>query len=334
MLGELYHTSKPFLVIGRAGMDLYPDPPGSQTEHAHAFFPALGGSSANIAVALCRLGQAAELVTCVSDDAVGRYAVNQLKHYGVQTRFVRSVAADTRTSLAVVESRVQDHQSVIYRNNAADFQMDKSDFAAIDWTQYCAVVATGTCLTKDPSRSATLQALEQAKAAGLPTIMDLDYRPYSWAHENQAKHVYHQALDVLDVIVGNDDEFGHMAGHYDQGEDFARLLADKGKVAIYKMGERGSRTFTPDQGAIDTGIIPVTPLKPTGAGDSFLGGLMASLCRQGQLTTALVHGSAGAAMVVTRVGCAPAMPDLADLHEFLAHHAPPSQTLSGEFPCT
>lgn len=323
MLEILHNTSKPFLVIGRAGMDLYPDPPGSKTEQATSFFPALGGSSANIAVALSRLGQTAEVVTCVSDDAVGRYALNQLEHYGVATRHVRSVKLDTRTSLAVVESRVENHQSVIYRNNAADFQMDESDFEAIDWTDYCAVVATGTCLTKDPSRTATLHALTRAKQYGLPTIMDLDYRPYSWTHANQAREVYGQALDYLDVVVGNDDEFGHMAGSYDDGEEFARSLTRRGKIAIFKMGEHGSRTFLPSGEAIDTGIFPVKPLKPTGAGDSFLGGLLASLCRQGDLSSALIHGSAGAAIVVTNVGCAPAMPDVEQLNAFLAEQQPP-----------
>jgi len=113
---------KGFLVIGRAGMDLYADPPGTEIEDAVQFTAALGGSSANIAAGLCRMGCDAALVTCVSDDAVGRYCLKQLDNYGIDRRFVRSVAGEARNSLAVVETRLENTQSVIYRNNAADFQ--------------------------------------------------------------------------------------------------------------------------------------------------------------------------------------------------------------------
>lgn len=320
MLDHFANDDRPVLVIGRAGMDLYPDPPGSRTEDATAFFSALGGSSANIAVALSRFDVKAELITCVSDDAVGRYAVNQLRRYGVACDKVRSVRQDTRTSLAVVESRTEDHQSVIYRNNAADFAMDQSDLEAIDFRQFSALVVTGTCLTKDPSRTATLYALKAAQNLGLPTIMDLDYRPYSWENASHAQQVYNQAVDLLDIVVGNDDEFGYMAGDYQKGQDYARELSVRGKHAIYKRGELGSCIYCPDGRSIETGVFTVQPLKPTGAGDSFLGGFLASLRRHSSLEEALLDGSACAAMVVTRVGCAPAMPDLAELTNFRKTH--------------
>jgi len=70
-----------FLVIGRAGMDFYPDPPGTATENATRFVSHLGGSSANICVALTKHAGRASLLTCVSDDSVGRFCINQLQHY-------------------------------------------------------------------------------------------------------------------------------------------------------------------------------------------------------------------------------------------------------------
>jgi hypothetical protein len=80
---EMKLSGNRFVIIGRAGMDFYPDPPGTKTELATHFFACLGGSSANIGVAICKLGGAADLVTCVSDDAIGRFALNQLDHYGI-----------------------------------------------------------------------------------------------------------------------------------------------------------------------------------------------------------------------------------------------------------
>jgi 5-dehydro-2-deoxygluconokinase len=316
MLQSLARDRKPILVIGRAGMDLYPDPPGTRTEDALCFTTALGGSSANIAAALTRYQIPVSLLTCVSDDAVGRFVTNQLHHYGVNADLVRTIQGDERTSLALAESRVDDHQSVIYRNNAADFQMDKAQMDAVNFSDYRALIITGTCLTLEPSRGASLLALERAKKAGIPVVMDLDYRPYSWESAQTAQQVYHSAVEYVDLLVGNDEEFGHLAGDYDAGFEEAQKLAASGCNCIYKQGPLGSQTLVSDGQIIRTGVFSATPLKPTGAGDAFLGGVIASLCRGEPVSEAIVMGSAAAALVVTRVGCAPAMPRLDEIEEF------------------
>ena len=133
-----------FLVIGRVGMDLSPDPAGTRTREATSMMVAMGGSSANIAAGLVKFGCKAALVTRVSDDAVGWYCLNQLDHYGVDRSHVKTVAGEYRTSLAVYETRVEEHQSVIYRNNAADFQMSVADVEAVDYAGYGALITAGT----------------------------------------------------------------------------------------------------------------------------------------------------------------------------------------------
>ena len=305
------------LVIGRAGMDLYADPPGSTIEHATRFSAALGGSSANIAVALTRQGCQAALVTCVSDDAVGRFCLAQLDHYGVDRTHVRVAGGDARNSLAVVETRIENCQSVIYRNGAADFEMTLSDIDGVDFAAYAALVTTGTVLAAEPSRSATFRAFERARKAGLPLIFDVDYRPYSWPSAKVAAEVYSRAAALCDVIVGNDVEFGFMAGDHDRGLDCARDLAKSASIVVYKRGEQGAITLTRDT-EITSGIYPTHALKPTGAGDSFLGAFVAGLSAGLPLADCVRRGSAAAAMVVGRVGCAPAMPSRADLDAFLA----------------
>ncbi len=313
-----------FLIIGRAGMDLYPDPPGTKTEEATQFFACLGGSSANIGVAITKLGGSSDLVTCVSDDAIGRFALNELDKYGIGRRHVRSVGGEARNSLAVVESRIEDHQSVIYRNGAADFEMTEADVEAVEYSRYDALITTGTVFAVEPSRSAAFRGFELAKAAGLPLIFDIDYRPYSWPSAQAAADVYSRAGAMCDVIVGNDVEFGFMAGNHARGLDKAReLVAQGARLAVYKMGEKGAITITPE-GEITTGIYPSKALKPTGAGDSFMGGLVVGLARGKPVRDAVLQGSASAAMVVARVGCAPAMPTTEELEDFLEHHADPS----------
>lgn len=313
-----------FLVIGRAGMDFFPHPPGTKTEEAVEFRSGLGGSAANTAAGICRFGGRADLVTCVSDDSIGRYCLNQLDHYGVGRKHVRPVGGEFRNSLAVYESRVQDHQTVIYRNGAADFEMNFDDVEALDYGAYGALITAGTVFAAEPSRSAAFRSFELARAAGLPIIFDIDYRPYSWPSPDVAQDVLSRAGALSDMIVGNDEEFGFMAGDVVKGQVKAQDLAtSSAEIVIYKMGELGAVTYRGSD-AITTGIYEVDALKPTGAGDSFMAGLMAAIAAGFDLKDAIHRGSACAAIVVGKAGCAPALPDLAELESFLDTHPGPN----------
>ena len=315
-----------FVVFGRAGMDMYAAPVGTKSEHADTFHADLGGSSANTCAGLVKLGSQAALVTSVSDDAVGRFCINKLAQYGVETSYVRSVGGEYRNSLAVYESCIEDFQNVIYRNGAADFQVTDADVDAVDYGRFTALVTAGTVFAAEPSRGSTFRAFDNAKAAGLPIIFDIDYRPYSWPSPEVAADVLSRAGEASDMIVGNDEEFGFMAGGIDKGLDKARELAQRpGRIVIYKMGEKGAVTFA-DGEEIHTGIYPVTAVKPNGAGDSFISGLLASVAAGHSLRDAILRGSASASIVVSQPGSAPAMPDTAQLDAFLADHPGPTET--------
>jgi 5-dehydro-2-deoxygluconokinase len=313
-----------FVIVGRAGIDFFTDA-GVAAEDAERVTVGLGGSSANIGAGICKLGGKAALVTRVSDDSVGSYCVGQLKKYGVDTAHVTPVGGEYRNSLAFYESRVEGHRNVIYRNGAADFQMSVADVEAVDYARFGALITAGTVFAAEPSRSATFRAFELAKAAGLPIIFDIDYRPYSWPSPQVAEDVLSRAGAQCDMIVGNDEEFGFMAGGIEKGLEKAReLAASTAGIVIYKMGEKGAITFA-DGAEIRTGIFPATALKPTGAGDSFMAGLMAGLAAGYPLRKAVLRGSACASIVVAKPGCAPAMPNTEQLEEFLATHPGPTE---------
>jgi len=316
-------AQKNFVILGRAGMDMFAHPPGTKSEEADIFHADLGGSSANIAVGLTKFGAQTALVTSVSDDAVGRFCVNKLRQYGVNTRYVKPVGGEARNSLAVYESRIENFQNVIYRNGAADFEVTPEDVAAVDLAPFGALVTAGTVFAAEPSRGATFQAFERARSAGLPIIFDIDYRPYSWPSPDVAADVLSRAGAASDMIVGNDEEFGFMAGGIDKGLAKARQLAEDGvAIVIYKMGEAGAVTFAGGQ-EIHTGVYPVEALKPNGAGDSFMAGLLSGLADGLAMREAVLRGSACAAIVVSKPGCAPAMPTHAQLADFLAAHPGP-----------
>lgn len=313
-----------FAVLGRAGMDLYADPVGVKSEDADTFHADLGGSSANICAGLVKLDSQAALVTSVSDDAIGRFCVNRLRHYGVDTSHIRVVGGEYRMSLAVYESRTEEFQNVIYRNGAVDFQVTGEDMDRVDYAAFTALISAGTVFAAEPSRSATFRAFDNARKAELPVIFDIDYRPYSWPSAQVAADVLSRAGDASDLIVGNDEEFGFMAGGIEKGFAKARELAEKpGRIVIYKMGEKGAVTLTDGQ-EIHTGIYPVTAVKPNGAGDSFMAGLLASVAAGHSLKDAVMRGSACASIVVSQPGCAPAMPTTSELDAFLTDHPGPT----------
>ena len=306
-----------FVVFGRAGMDMFADPIGAKSEHAENFKSDLGGSSANICAGLCKLGSVASLVTSVSDDAVGRFCINRLNYYGVGTEYVKSVAGEFRTSLAIYESCIDNFQNVIYRNGAADFEVKPSEMDEVDYSRFTALITAGTVFAGQPSRDATFRAFENARAQGIPVIFDIDYRPYSWPSSQVASEVLSRAGEESDMIVGNDEEFGFMAGGIDKGLNKARDLASEGnRLIIYKMGEEGAITLFNNE-EIKTGIFPTQAVKPNGAGDSFMAGLLSSLASGYDLKNSVIRGSACASIVVSLPGCAPAMPNEDQLNKFI-----------------
>ncbi|WP_299935087.1 5-dehydro-2-deoxygluconokinase [uncultured Pelagimonas sp.] len=312
-----------FAVFGRAGMDMFADPPGTKAEHAETFKADLGGSSANICAGLCKLGMKSALVTSVSNDTVGRFCTNKLNGYGVDTQYIRVLDGEYRISLAVYESTMDDFQLCIYRNNAVDFQVTNEDVDRVDYSSFGALITAGTVFAAEPSRSSTFKAFENARTAGIPVIFDIDYRPYSWPSAEVAADVLSRAGEESDLIVGNDEEFGFMAGGIDKGLDKARELAAKGKFIIYKMGQEGAITLWKGE-EIRTGIYPAVAVKPNGAGDSFMAGLLAGIAEGRPIKEAVLRGSACASIVVSKPGCAPSMPTTSQLDAFLATQSGPT----------
>ena len=190
------------------------------------------------------------------------------------------------------------------------------DAEAVDFAPVAALVVTGTALAAEPSRGAALLALERARAAGAFCVLDLDYRAYSWTSADEAASICLAAARACDVVVGNDEEFDLLAPG--AGRLLAqRLTRDAPRLVIYKRGAEGCVTFW-REGSFETGIYPVRALKPMGAGDGFMGGLLAGLAQGYPLDRSVLRGAATAAIIVAGIGCAPASPDRASLDDFMA----------------
>ena len=329
------------IVLGRAGLDLYAEPPGASVEEAETFRAALGGSSANIAVALVKSGAKAMLVTRVADDAIGRRCAAEVARYGVDATRVRPVDGpakrDARNSLAVIAHRVEGFQSTIYRNGAADFLMDETDVADLPLDGAASLVLTGTVLAAEPSRGAAMLAIERAHAAGVPVVFDVDYRPYSWGSSERARAAIRPVVQASTLAVGNDEEWEWLAGgeveyHGAQadGPDPEALRhateTARDRVVVFKRGRRGSLTLVGGAGGdrlhrFETPAHPVETAKPIGAGDAFLGALLAHVAGGMALEDAVNRGAAAAAITVAGHGCAPAIPTAAAVTAFLEARA-------------
>jgi 5-dehydro-2-deoxygluconokinase len=210
---------------------------------------------------------------------------------------------------------------VIYRNNAADLKLTEAVADAVDLEPLGALIVTGTSLALEPSRSAVMSLLRRAVADDLLIILDIDYRPYSWASAQEARDVCGLAASLSDLVIGNNEEFDLIADTPGAGKQKAETLTNRqGVTCVYKMGERGSVTFSSGT-SFETPVFPVRALKPTGAGDAFLGAFCTSLASGESLEDSVRRGSAAAAIVVTKVGCAPANPGRQELADFIKTHS-------------
>ncbi len=299
-----------FLVLGRVGLDIYPEPIDQSLQDSETWRPVLGGSAGNIAAGLGRLGNQVSMLSCLSDDAIAARVRREMESYGVAHDLVRTIGGDARSSIHFAEN-LPKPEVVLYRNGAADFDLSVDDVARVNWAQFDALILSATALAREPSKSAVFAAIEAARGAGVKSLIDLDYRKPSWNSIDEARAVYREVAALCDIIIGNDEEFDVMGG----GEALAREMGQD-RIVIYKMGAEGSIAFDHGQEARH-GIFQVHALKPIGAGDAFMAGFSTKLAQGGQVDEAVRQGSAAAAIVVSKPYCAPAMPTQSELDKFL-----------------
>jgi 5-dehydro-2-deoxygluconokinase len=295
------------VVLGRIGYDLYSEEPHVPLARAERFRRYLGGSSANMAVGLSRLGLSTGIVSCLGDDALSDFLREYLRQERVDVARVQTAPGHT-PSLCLTEIAPPDRfPQVFYRREAADIQLSVTA-ADLEYLERGAMFITnGTSLCASPSRESTYRALEHAKAKGLRVVFDADYRAMSWASAAEAGLAIRLALPFIDVLIANDLELALLGG-VEVGRRVPLLVA--------KLGSEGARVF---QGADEIYVPPyaVDVVSTIGAGDGFASGFLFALSQGLPLEDCLRHGNAAAAIVVSRLSCADAMPRLDELRRFL-----------------
>lgn len=310
------------ITMGRSSIDLYANEVGAPFVEIKSFAAYVGGSPTNIAVGARRLGLRSAVLTAVGEDPVGDFILNFLKKEQVETRYVLRKAG-TRTSAVVLGIEPPDKFPLVYyRDNCADNQLSIDDVLNTP-VQDCRVFEfSGTGLSKEPSRSATLFAAEQAGAAGATVVLDLDFRPNQW-HDARAFGVtVRSALTAVDIVLGTEDECkavtltdpaqinvthsqisgAHVAGDLDAA---VQAMQRRGpRIVVVKRGEKGATVFEAGKTPADVPGFPVEIYNVLGAGDAFGAGFIYGLVKNWDCIKAARMGNAGGAIVVTRHGCA------------------------------
>jgi 5-dehydro-2-deoxygluconokinase len=306
------------ITMGRVGVDLYPEQIGVRLAQVRTFAKSLGGSATNVAVAAARLGVRSAVITKVGDDPFGPYVREALDAFGVDARFV-GTHPTLRTPVVFCEIfPPDDFPLLFYREpKAPDMTLatDELDLGAIRaarvfWT-------TGTGLSDEPSRSATLSAL-QARDDAAPkaiTVHDLDHRPMFWRDESEAGVWAREALRHATVAVGNRDEVEVAVGTRDPHEASAALLELGVRIAIVKQGPAGVLVRTED-GVAEVPPVEIQVVNGLGAGDAFGGALVYALLNGFEPTRAVRLANAAGAYVAARLACADDMPTLPELQSF------------------
>lgn len=304
------------VILGRIGYDLYSEEPHVPLPQARRFSRYLGGSSANMAVGLSRLGASVGMVSCLGDDSLSRFLLDFLNAEKVDTSHVKT-APGYLPSLCLTEVSPPDRfPQVFYRRDPADTMFDATagdlDFAASGRI----FVTNGTSLCASPSRESAYLALERAKQAGCRVVLDVDYRSMSWRKPEEAGLAARLALPFVDVLIGNQLELKLVAG-VDDLDRATKKLRDKGvPTLVSKLGESGTRVLTAD----DSVFLPpyaVEVISTIGAGDGFASGFLYAMLRDRSLLECLHYGNAAAAIVVSRLSCSEAMPSISEVEQML-----------------
>jgi 5-dehydro-2-deoxygluconokinase len=310
------------LTMGRIGVDLYPQQIGVSLREVRTFEKFLGGSATNVAVAAARYGRRAAVITRTGDDPFGEFIHDALRGFGVDDRYVTPV---TQYPTPVTFCEIfppDDFPLYFYRcPNAPDLEIYESELdldavrgADIFWI-------TGTGLSQEPSRTATLAALRARGRSGV-TVFDLDYRPMFWSSRDEARSWYQQALPYATVAVGNLDECHTAVGATEPRKAAAALHEHGVELAVIKQGPLGVLASRGTE-EVQVPPVPVQVVNGLGAGDAFGGALCHSLLSGWDLEAAMRFCNAAGAIVASRLSCADAMPTEAEVRTLLqeASHA-------------
>jgi len=333
-----FATGRPLDVIclGRFAVDFYAQQIGARLEDVTSFAKYLGGSSANTAFGCARLGLKAALISRVGDDANGRFLVETIAREGCDVSHV-SVDPARLTGAVVLGIKDKDTFPLIFmRENCADMAITEADVEEAFIARSRALLITGTHFSTEYIDGISNLALDRARANDVRTILDIDYRPVLWGltvrGDGETRFIesgtvtrhLERILPKFDLIIGTLEEFNIAGGSTDIMASLAAVRVVTRATLVVKRGPLGCAVI---DGAIPKSLddafngkgVNVAVLNVLGAGDAFSSGFQSGWVRGESYDACCRYANACGALVVSRHGCAPAMPTRVELDYYLAH---------------
>lgn len=320
------------ITIGRSNMDLFSMQIGAEFVETESFAAQVGGSPTNIAIGTAQLGLRSAALTAVGHDLVGDFIINYLQKKGVDTSLI--VRKPGLSSLALLGVKPPDQFPLLfYRENPPDIWINIDDIPDLKQTK--AFLISGTALSRGTCADATLYAAESARQVGCMTYLDLDLRPDQWSHPMAYGVAMRQVMPMVDVIIGTEEELWAAINREPEGWHGNTAVTDEERTAVenwitnrmasatqeqtivLKRGKAGVTFFESGKPPIDVPGFSVEVLNTVGAGDAFASGLIYSRAQGKDWAESGRFGNVCGALVVTRHGCAEALPTLGEVEDFL-----------------
>jgi 5-dehydro-2-deoxygluconokinase len=310
------------ICVGRIAVDFNPVDLNRPLEESTTFKKYLGGSPANIAVGMARLGKKVGFIGTVSDDQFGNFVTHFFEKEGIDTTNVikakngEFIGLTFTEILSPTESRI-----LMNRNFAADFSLNTDDIKEDYIKSAKILLISGTALAQSPSREATLLAVHYAKKNNTKVVFVLDYRNYTWKSKEEVSLYYSMVAEKSDILIGSRSEFDLMENTiFDQKKDqqSANYWISKGnQIVVVTHGKDGSTAYTNSKEKFSIKPFPVKSLKGFGGGDGYTSAFLYGITEKWDIIDCLEFGSASAAMLIASHACSQDMPSTDKIHQFI-----------------
>lgn len=312
---------KGICAAGELLIDFTPCGTSSQGQLLYARNP--GGAPANVLAMAAKLGVKARLCAVVGSDNFGTFLIESMLAAGIDTRFI-SRTARARTTLAFVDlDERNDRSFTFYRKPGADILLTDAGIPD-EAMEGCGVYHfSGVSLTDEPARGAVLRAARRAKEMGLLVSFDPNYRPFLWPQAAQARQAFEEGMRCADIIKVSEEEVAFLLGQENAAQGAAELAKQYDALVLASCGARGALAANPSGLLGRAEALPVTVADTTGAGDAFLGTILAVLAGKEraalhsmteQEAVELLHlGCMAGSLTASKLGAIPALPEKEEL---------------------
>lgn len=300
------------VTFGECLVDLFAHPRGTSIAEASSFVPCFGGAPANVAVVAARLGARARFVGAVGRDAHGDRLVRTLSEAGVDVSAVARVAE--RTGITFVRVADDGQRSFLfYRTAGADYALSRAHLDALSahplegasW-----LVLGSSAFVTEPVASAARWCVEEAQRRGVRVLLDLNVRAHLWGDRAKMTDAVRWLVERASVVKASEDDLRALDA---EGTlDTLRALAGEA-VPVLTLAKRGAVAWVQGRAveAAAPSLADAEVVDTTGAGDAFVGAMLAVLSRAGDDAApwhdALTAGCVVGTRAVTTMGAVEAV---------------------------